>query len=178
MMNQAVQSKLEQPEIQEAIVSFLQNLPMYERQLERLGQFIDFGQAILADKKSLHAYDEKLRSYNVNLDTFESLMRLFEKLPKLVQHIEQLENLFDFMNSIFHDEKTMQQMNEAVKEYTEPYVEKGKKGMSLLKEIREEAESHQEVIKLTTIYKWLKDPTVQKSLQYVRATLTVLNKHS
>jgi uncharacterized protein YjgD (DUF1641 family) len=178
MINQPVQNKLEQPEVQEAIVSFLQNLPKYERQLEQLGLLMNFGQAILADKQTLSSYDEKLRTYNINLETIQAAIGLLEKLPRLLERIEQLENLLDFMESIYTDETTMQQISDTIKGYTEPFVEKGQNGISLLKEIRQEAENHQEPIKLTTIYKWLKDPSVQKTLQYVQATLTVLNKKS
>lgn len=178
MINTSVQNKLEQPEIQEAIVSFLQNLPTYEKQLQQIGQLANFGQAILSDKEALAAYDQMMRTYNVNLETIEAIIKLLEKLPRLHQTIEQVENIIDFINSILQDKTTLNILTESLKEYANPIVEKGQSSISLLKEIQKEAETTQEPIKLTTIYKWLKDPTVQKALQYVQATLTVLSKKS
>jgi uncharacterized protein YjgD (DUF1641 family) len=177
-VNTSVQNQLEQPEIQEAIVSFLKNLPAYEKQLQQIGQYVNFGKEILADKEVLQPYDQLFRTYDINLKTLEAILELLEKLPRLNKMIEQLENILDFIQSIMHDEATTQHITDALKEYAHPIVEKGKSGMSLLKEIQQRAESAQEPIKLITIYKWLKDPAVQKVLQYVQATLSVLNKKS
>lgn len=177
-MNTSVQNKLEQPEIQEAIVSFLQNLPTYEKQIQQIGQLANFSQAILSDKEALQTYDQIIRTYNINLETIEAIIQLLEKLPRLIQTLEQLENMIDFVSSVLRDETTLNNITESLKEYTNPVVEKGQTGISLLKEIQKEAEATKEPIKLTTIYKWLKDPTVQKSLKYVQATLTVLSKKS
>lgn len=176
MLKTPVQHQLEQPEIQEAIASFLQKLPTYEKQLQQIEQLASFGQAVLNDKDTFNQYDNILRSYNLNTETIEALLSLLEKLPRLNKMLEQLENIIDFISNILQDEKTLENITESIKEYTDPIIEKGSTGISLLKDIRQVAESTDEPIKITTIYKWLKDPTVQKSLKYVQATLQVLSK--
>ncbi|WP_431029733.1 hypothetical protein [Lysinibacillus sp. LZ02] len=177
MIKTPVQHQLEQPEVQEAITSFLQNLPIYQQQLEFLGQLTNFGQAVFSDKQGLQQYDQMLQTYNLNMETIEALIGLLEKLPRLNQMLEQLENVVAFVMSILGDETTLANVTESIKEYTKPIVEKGQAGLSLTQAIQQEAESNKEPITLLMMYKWLKDPTVQQSLKYVQATLTILSKN-
>lgn len=108
----------------------------------------------------------------------EALVGLLEKLPKLLQMINQLENVLDFATAVLADQQTIDYATASIQSYAEPVVEKGKQGLSLVKEIQQQAEATTEPVKLFTIMKWLKEPSVQQSLKYVQATLQVLNKQS
>lgn len=170
--------QLKQPDVQAALVSLLQQLPTYEKNLQAIGNVVSFGQAVLQDEQAIQKYDELVRSYNLNLETVEALVGLLEKLPKLLQMINQLEDILDFATAVLADQQTIDYATASIQSYTEPVVEKGKQGLSLVKEIQQQAEATTEPVKLFTIMKWLKDPSVQKSLKYVQATLQVLNKKS
>lgn len=168
--------KLQQPDIQSALISLLHNLPTYEKNLEAIGNIADFGKSIIQDKQAIQKYDELVRSYNINLETIEALVGLLEKLPRLYKLIEQLESLIDFASAVLVDQQTLDYATVSIKSYTEPLLQKGKQGLSLVEEIQQQAQAMTEPVKLFTIIKWLKDPTVQKSLKFAQATLTVLNR--
>ncbi|QDQ01866.1 hypothetical protein FOH38_15990 [Lysinibacillus fusiformis] len=170
--------QLKQPDVQAALVSLLQQLPTYEKNLQAIGNIVSFGQAVLQDQQAIQKYDELVRSYNLNLETVEALVGLLEKLPKLLQMINQLENVLDFATAVLADQQTIDYATASIQSYAEPVVEKGKQGLSLVKEIQQQAEATTEPVKLFTIMKWLKEPSVQQSLKYVQATLQVLNKQS
>ncbi|WP_332645462.1 hypothetical protein [Lysinibacillus sp. 54212] len=170
--------QLKQPEVQATLVSLLQQLPAYEKNLQAIDNVVSFGQAVLQDEQAIQKYDELVRSYNLNLETVEALVGLLEKLPKLLQIIDKLEDVLDFATAVLRDQQTIDYATASIQSYTEPVVEKGKQGLLLVKEIQQRAEDTTEPVKLFTIMKWLKDPSVQKSLKYVQATLQVLNKKS
>jgi len=170
--------QLKQPDVQAALVSLLVQLPTYEKNLQAIGNVVSFGQAVLQDQQAIQKYDELVRSYNLNFETVEALVGLLEKMPKLLQMINQLENVLDFATTVLADQQTIDYATASIQSYTEPVLEKGKQGLSLIKEIQQQAEAATEPVKLFTIMKWLKDPSVQKSLKYVQATLQVLNKQS
>ncbi|KOY81684.1 hypothetical protein I6G82_21850 [Lysinibacillus macroides] len=172
METNPIQMQLQQPETQQAIAALLANLPTYQKNLETLGNVIEFGQAALTDQQAIQKYDELVRSYNIDFETFEALIQLLEKLPRLVQLLEQLEDITDFISAVLKDEKTLEVATNSLKAYAEPVFSK----VSLLKEIQEQAEAQTEPIKLFTIINWLKDPSVQKMLKYIQATLLVLKK--
>ncbi|MFP3845829.1 helical membrane plugin domain-containing protein [Priestia filamentosa] len=168
--------QLQQPDIQSALISLLQNLPTYEKNLEAIGNIADFGKSIIQDKQAIQKYDELVRSYNINLETIEALVGLLEKLPRLYKLIEQLESLIDFASAVLVDQQTLDYATVSIKSYTEPLLQKGKQGLSLVEEIQQQVQATTEPVKLFTIIKWLKDPTVQQSLKFAQATLTVLNR--
>ncbi|MEC2074513.1 hypothetical protein [Metabacillus fastidiosus] len=168
--------QLQQPDIQAALVLLLQNLPVYEKNLEAMGNIASFGQAVLQDKQAVQKYEELVGSYNINLETIEALAGLLEKLPKLYKMMEQLENLFDFASAVLGDQKTIDYAAESIKSYAEPVVKKGKQGLSLIEEIQQQVQTETEPVKLFKMIKWLKDPNVQQSLKFIQATLTVLTR--
>ncbi|WP_339162323.1 hypothetical protein [Siminovitchia sp. FSL W7-1587] len=171
-----IQQQLQQPETQKAIVNLLVNLPTYQKNMETLGEWIDFGKAVLQDKQSLNQYDELIRSYNLDLETVEALISLLEKLPRLNELIEKLDNFLEFGEAILHDEASLEYAAATLKSYADPVVEKGRQGLRIVKDIQQKAQADSEPIKLITILKWLKEPSVQQGLKYVQATLTTLNK--
>ncbi len=171
-----IQKQLQQPETQEAIVKLLVNLPAYQKNLETLGEWIDFGKAVLQDKHALNKYDELIRSYNLDLETVEALISLLEKLPRLNELVKTLDNFLQFGEAILHDDASLNYAAASLKSYTDPITEKGRRGLDLVKDIQERAHADSEPIKLFTILKWLKEPSVQQALKYVQATLTTLNK--
>lgn len=170
--------QLQHPDIQSALVSLLQNLPTYEKNLEALGNIASFGHAVLQDKQTIQKYDNIARSYNINLETIEALAGFLEKLPKFYKQVEQLENLIDFVTAVLADQQTIDYATASIKSYTEPVLNKGKQGLLLINKIQQQAQETTKPVKLFTIMKWLKDPNVQQSLKFVQATLTVLNNKS
>jgi uncharacterized protein YjgD (DUF1641 family) len=171
-----IQQQLQQSETQEAIVNLLVNLPTYLKNMETLSEWIDFGKAVLHDKQSLANYDELIRSYNLNMETVEALVSLLEKLPRLNELIEKLDDILRFGEAVLNDEVSLDYAASSLKSYAEPVMEKGKRGMQIVKDVQQKAQTDSEPIKLLTILKWLKEPSVQQGLKYVQATLTTLNK--
>lgn len=171
-----IQYQLQQPETQEAIVKLFVNLPTYQKNLETLGEWIDFGNAVFQDKESLGKYDELIRSYNLDLKTIEALINLLEKLPRLNELVETLDNILQFGEAVMKDEASIEYATASLKSYTDPVMEKGRQGLELVKEIQQRAQADSEPIKLFTILKWLKEPSVQQGLKYVQAALATFNK--
>lgn len=168
--------QLSNPDTQTALLSILENLPKYTKNLEAMNNIVAFGEAVLADK-ALSKYDEIFRSYDINVHTIVALLELLEKLPNIVEKLNQVENILNFVTSILNDEASLNYAKQSLEEYTDPIVIKGKQGYELLKEVQQEVKTIEEPIKIFTIMKWLKDPGVQTSLKYIQATLQVLNKN-
>lgn len=171
-----IQQQLQQPETQEAIVNLLANLPTYQKNMETLGEWIEFGKSVIQDKQSLSKYDELIRSYNLDLETIEALISLLEKLPRLNELLETADNFLQFGEAILKDEDSLEYAATSLKSYTDPVIEKGRQGLDLVKDIQQRAQADSEPIKLFTILKWLKEPSVQQGLKYVQAALTTFNK--
>lgn len=171
-----IQEQLEQPETQEAIVKLLINLPTYQKNLEVLDDWVSFGKAVLEDRESLQKYDDLIRSYNLDLETVEAVIHLLEKAPQLNELVDTLYNFLEFGQTVIQDDTSMEYIEESVKSYTDPVFEKGRQGLDFVKEVQQKAKTESEPIKLFTILKWLKDPSVQDGLKHVQAALSILNK--
>ncbi|MEK4629355.1 MAG: hypothetical protein ABS944_02000 [Solibacillus sp.] len=169
--------QLNNPATQTALLSLLEKLPEYTKNLEAMNNLSAFGQAVLADN-ALNKYEEIFRSYDINIHTLGALLELLEKLPNVLEKLNQVENLLNFATSILTDETSLDYAKQSLKEYTDPVITKGKQGFDLLKEVQQEVKTIEEPIKLFTLMKWLKDPGVQTSLKYIQATLKVLNKNN
>ncbi len=171
-------SELERPEIQQSLTSLLTKLPEIEKSIDSIGNAVQFGKAVLQDESTTRKYDELFSSYNLSLETVASLVTLLEKLPKLVQMIEQLENIIDFVSAVLKDEQSTDYLVSNLKEYAEPFLQKGKEGLSFYQEVQQKADCNPQNVKMFSLVKWLKDPAVQKGLCYVQATLDVLNERT
>lgn len=175
MTNNPIQDQLKQPETQEAIVNLLANLPIYQKNLDQLGELLAFGTAVLQDQASIAKYDKLLRSYNIDIETVHALISLLEKLPRLNELIETLDNIILFAESAVKDEETMDYAMNSLQSYTDPLVEKGKQGIDIAKEIQQDAQLSGEPISIFQMMKWIKEPSAQQGLRYIRAALTAFN---
>ncbi len=167
---------LEKPEVQHSLQRLLERLPSIEQTLESAENVVDFGKSVLADEKTVDRYEQFVSSYDVGSETITAIVQLMEKLPKLVQTIHQLENIIDFVAAVLQDKQTTDNTMNNLKGYVDPYVEKGKTGLDFLKMIQQRAEEKPQQLNVFSIIKWLKDPSVQKSLNYVQATLDILKE--
>lgn len=70
----------------------------------------------------------------------------------------------------------MAYLTESFQEYADPLIKGGSSGIQLLNKVKTRAEEKNENYSLFTILKWLKDPSVQKGLSYVQATIDVLSE--
>lgn len=168
--------ELEKPEVQESLTSLLRRLPEFEKSINAVSNIAEFGKAVLQDNEALNKYDQLVSSYNVNKDTVNAVLMLIEKLPKLLKTIELLENITDFATSVIQDKQSTEYLLNDAKEYAEPILGKGKEGMAFIRQVQSRAESQSQNISLFTIAKWIKDPAVQKGLNYVQAAIDVLNE--
>lgn len=168
--------ELEKPEVQESLTSLLRRLPEFEKSINAVSNIAEFGKAVLKDNEAMNKYDQLVSSYNVNKDTVNAVLMLIEKLHKLLKTIELLENITDFATSVIQDKQSTEYLLNDAKEYAEPILGKGKEGMAFIQQVQSRAESQSQNISLFTIAKWIKDPAVQKGLNYVQAAIDVLNE--
>jgi len=168
-------SELEQPEVQASLADLVRKMPEIQKTYQSLEDIVLFAQAFLQDRESIDRLEEKITQYSINEETIKSLVTLMEKLPSIVRVVEQLEELTIFMNSVLKDTESMAYISGMLHEYVDPFVKEGEKGMKLVNEIKKRAEVKHQTYSLLTIMKWLKDPSVQKGLGYVHATLEVLS---
>lgn len=171
-------TELERPEVQQSLASLLNKLPEFEKSIDSIGNAVQFGKAVFEDQTSIEKYDQLLSTYNLNMETITAIVTLLEKLPKLVKLMEQLEDILEFVTAVIQDKQSVEYLISNVKEYAEPWVQKGKGGLSLFEEVQSRMECNPQNVKFFSLVKWLKDPMVQKGLCYVQATMEVLNERT
>jgi len=167
---------LEKPEVLHSLQRLLDKLPNVEQTIDSAENVVDFGKAVLTDEKTIGRYEQFVTTYNVGSETITAIVQLIEKLPKLVQIIHQLENIVDFVTAVLQDKQTTDYTMNNLKGYVDPYVEKGKTGLDFLKMVQQRAEEKPQHINVFSIVKWMKDPTVQKTLNYVQSALDILKE--
>jgi len=167
---------LEKPEVRHSLQRLLEKLPNVEQTIESAENVVDFGKAVLTDEKTINRYEQFVSTYNVGSETITAIVQLMEKLPKLVQIIHQLENIIDFVTVVLQDKQTTDYTMNNLKSYVDPYVEKGKIGLDFLKMVQQRAEEKPQHINVFSIIKWTKDPSVQKTLNYVQSALDILKE--
>ncbi|MED3804296.1 hypothetical protein P4562_20450 [Lysinibacillus xylanilyticus] len=167
---------LEKPEVRHSLQRLLEKLPNVEQTIESAENVVDFGKAVLADGKTIDRYEHFASTYNVGSETITAIVQLIEKLPKLVQIIHRLEDIIDFVTAVLQDKQTTEYTANNLKGYIDPYVEKGKMGMEFLKMVQQRAEGSPQHINVFSIIKWMKDPSVQRSLNYVQSALDILKE--
>lgn len=167
--------ELAQPEIQESLTFLIQKLPDIQQSMQSFEQILTFGQSFLQDKNTIQTIEDRLNVYPINSETVEAGLTLLGKLPMLLQQVELLEQLTVFLQDVLNDEQSLQQINQSLNDL--PLVEEGKEVVEIVNEIKARTEMEpQENVSLFTLMKWLKDPTVQKGLHYVKTTLAVLGE--
>ncbi len=167
---------LEKPEVRHSLQRLLDKLPNVEQKIDSVENVVDFGKAVLTDEKTIDRYEQFVSTYNVGSETITAIVQLLEKLPKLVQSIHQVENIVDFVTAVIQDQQTTEYTMKNLKGYVDPCVEKGKAGLDFLKMVQQRAEEEPQHINVFSIVKWLKDPAVQKTLNYIQSALDILKE--
>ncbi|CAM3740104.1 hypothetical protein [Mesobacillus zeae] len=173
---QGLISELENPDVMQSLVELLRMLPDFQKKMQSVEDVLLFGKAVLQDNQMIEKYEETASTFNINAETVMSLITLLEKLPKIVKMVEQLENITDFVSSIIGDKKSTDYLFSNLKEYADPIVKEGDQALNLLIEVKERANCSPQNVKFISMVKWLKDPTVQRGLCYVQATLDLLSE--
>ncbi|WLR51706.1 hypothetical protein LC040_02025 [Bacillus tianshenii] len=169
---------LEKDEIRQSLQILLEKLPQFVDAILSVEQLLEVATVVLKDKQTTEQYIQKLEGLNINVDTIEALLQLIEKLPVLMKWLSKAEEVGTFAEAVVKDEQSLASLKNSVEELINPAKGKAQEGVSLLTEVKQRAESSQGQISIFTIMRWLKDPTVQKTLSYVQAFLEVSAKRA
>lgn len=167
---------LADPVVRESMTNLLNRLPELERGIKSLEEVVDFGQSLLENEPFINEVENKLAIHQLDMATLSSLLVLMEKLPSLISTINQLEGSLAFATAISKDAETLDYLTEQVRAYAEPVIEEGKKGMAFVATVKTKAEQDHKKYSIFSIFKWLKDPAVQKGFRYINAALETLNE--
>ncbi|WP_062350717.1 hypothetical protein [Bacillus kwashiorkori] len=168
-------NELDRPDVQESLTFLIQKLPDIQKSVAQLDSVIQFGQAVLQDKTTIDNMEDKLSYTPINYDTLEALVGLLGKLPVLLELVEKLEQGVEFIKAVLADKQSLDQLNESITSL--PVITKAKEVAEFVHEVKERAEQEPvQHISLFTVLKWIKSPTVQNGLHYVKTALDVLEK--
>lgn len=173
----SVSAALADPEVRQSITNLLHRLPELEKGIGSLENVVDFGHSLLEDKPFIDEMENKLAIHQLDMETLSSLLVLLEKLPSLIASINKIEESLAFVTAISQDSASVDYLTEQVNTYVEPVLEEGRKGMSFIAAVKTKAEHDQKRYSIFSIFKWLKDPAVQKGFRYINATLETLNEN-
>lgn len=167
--------ELEQPEIKQSLTYLIRKLPDIQQSVESLDKIITFGTAVLQDSETMNSLENRFQTYPVDAEAIEAGIQLIGKLPMLLVQIEMLERITFFIKDVLNDEQSMEQINYSIGQL--PFVKEGKEAFEIVREVKERVQKEQsEKVSLLTMMKWLKDPNVQRGLQFVNTALTILNE--
>lgn len=169
-------NELENPEVEAALVGLLRKLPDIEKKFQSLEDMISFGQAVLNDKETIAQVEERVSMYHLNGETIHALISLLEKLPQLVKLVNQIDEIQEFVSSVLKDDASLSYLIHSIKEYTDPLASDGKKTLEFIDQVKERADANPKVFSVFSALKILKDPSVQKALNYAQAGLDILGE--
>jgi uncharacterized protein YjgD (DUF1641 family) len=170
-------NELERPEVQESLKQLIQKLPEIQRSMDSVGSLIQFSESVMRDHETIDKFEQRLTYSSINAESLEGLIELLGKLPVLLKLVERLELVTAFLENVWKDKESLDQLYQSALDF--PVVERGKKTLELIDQIKEKAESQpQQQISIFTVLKWMKDPNVQKGLHYIQATLDTVSEKS
>ncbi|TKI55522.1 DUF1641 domain-containing protein [Brevibacillus antibioticus] len=173
---------LSDPEVQEAITILIRKLPKIKDTVLAAEEGLEVATSILRDQESLRylfeRVDGQLSRFFVEKESIDALFTLLDKLPKLVKYVSVLEQVADFLESIGKDKQSQQYLLNSMKAYIAPVSAQVEHGVAVFQEAKARAERKNEPVSVFTLYKLMKDPTVQKSLRFTQSLLEVLAEKS
>lgn len=172
----SLSAALADPEVKQSITNLLHRLPELEKGIGSLEEVVDFGQALLANQPFIDGVESKLAIQQLDTETLASLISLLEKLPSLIAAINKVEESLAFVTAISQDSESIDYLTEQASGYAVPVMEEGRKGLAFIAAVKNKAEQDQKRYTIFSIFKWLKDPAVQKGFRYINATLETLNE--
>ncbi|MBT2571501.1 hypothetical protein [Planococcus sp. ISL-110] len=172
----SLSSALADPEVKQSITNLLNRLPELEKGIGSLENVVDFGQSLLDDKPFIDDMENKLAIHQLDMETLSSLLILLEKLPILIASINKIEESLAFVTAISQDAASVDYLTHQVNVYTEPVIAEGRKGMAFISTVKMKAEKDKKRYSIFSVFRWLKDPAVQKGFRYINAILVTLNE--
>ncbi|MBB5172610.1 hypothetical protein [Texcoconibacillus texcoconensis] len=165
---------LENPDVQESMTYLLNKLPEIQASVESLDQMVQFGQHTFGDRASMDYLEEQISLSSIDQESLEALVKLIGKMPVLLKLVERTEEIVTFAESVWNDEESLSYISASINEHS--LAQKGKELLEKADEIQARAEEMKGGhISVFTVMKWMKDPSVQKSLRYAKATLEAIN---
>ncbi|MGM0896460.1 MAG: hypothetical protein ACQEV0_01095 [Bacillota bacterium] len=172
----SLSTALADPEVKQSISNLLHRLPELEKGIGSLEEVVDFGQSLLNDQPFIDGMENKLAIQQLDMETLASLMALLEKLPSLIAAINKVEESLAFVAAISQDRESVDYLADQASAYAAPVIEEGRKGLAFINDVKNKAEQDQKRYSIFSLFKWLKDPAVQKGFRYINATLETLNE--
>ncbi|MGG4454238.1 hypothetical protein [Brevibacillus porteri] len=173
---------LSDPEVQEAITVLIRKLPKIKDTVLAAEESLEVATSILRDQESLRylfeRVDGQLSRFFVEKESIDALFTLLDKMPKLVKYVSVLEQAADFLESLGKDKQSQQYLLNGMKAYIAPVSAQVEHGMAVFQEAKVRAEHKSEPVSVFTLYKLMKDPTVQKTLRFTQSLLEVLAEKS
>ncbi|MBT2582618.1 hypothetical protein [Planococcus sp. ISL-109] len=172
----SLSAALADPEVKQSIANLLHRLPELEKGIGSLEDVVDFGQTLLDDQPFIDGVESKLAIQQLDMETLAALLALLEKLPSLIAAINKVEESLAFVTAISQDSESLDYLTEQANAYAAPVMEEGRKGLTFIAAVKNKAEQDHQRYSIFSIFKWLKDPAVQKGFRYINATLETLNE--
>ncbi|WP_409178943.1 DUF1641 domain-containing protein [Brevibacillus fortis] len=173
---------LSDPKVQEAITILIRKLPKIKDTVLAAEEGLEVATSILRDQESLRylfeRVDGQLSRFFVEKESIDALFTLLDKMPKLVKYVTVLEQAADFLESLGKDKQSQQYLLNSMKAYIAPVSAQVEHGVAVFQEAKVRAESKSEPVSIFTLYKLMKDPTVQKTLRFTQSLLEVLAEKS
>lgn len=172
----------------ESLQYLVEKLPIFVDSLKVVENQLDFVTSSLNDRTSLELIaddvESKVERLHIDETHLEAMLSLVQLLPRLTPVVEQLDNVLSFAESVWGDERTVDQLTKTVTETVNHYVpiDKGKElatvGKEIVEETKEEFEQtkQQPDLSIFGVMKMLKDPVVQDGLKLVQAFLNVVER--
>lgn len=171
---------LSKPEIQSSIVTALEKLPGIMEKYEAFDRLLTFANAVVKDQESMDYLLEGLKAdlppMHLGRETLESAVVFIDKLPKIAKYMTAMERLLDTAESIFSDEQSLDNLFDGARELMAPWQDKLHDGVSLVQEARKRASDDKTPVTLFALMKWIKDPSVQRGLHFLKAFLSLLGE--
>jgi uncharacterized protein YjgD (DUF1641 family) len=173
---------LSDPEVQEAITILIRKLPKIKDTVLAAEEGLELATSILRDQESLRylleRVDGQLSRFFVEKESIDALFTLLDKMPKLVKYVTVLEQAADFLESLGKDKQSQQYLLNGMKAYIAPVSAQVEQGVAVFQEAKKRAERKSEPVSVFTLYKLMKDPTVQQTLRFTQSLLEVLAEKS
>lgn len=178
---QSVVKTLEQEEQLQSLQYIADQLPQITNFIQTVEGQLSFITSSLQDVQSIGVIvddmEKKVEQLHINKAHIDAILELTHLLPRLVPMMEQVDKIASFAESVFSDERTVDQLITTTTEtaYELLPIKDSKEIMDETKATFEQRKNQSD-ISIFGLMKMLKEPVVQDGLKYADALITVLNK--
>lgn len=178
---QNVVQTLEQEEQLQSLQYIANRLPQITSFMQTVEGQLSFLTSSLQDAQSLgvivEGIEKKVEQLHINKEHLDAVLTITHLLPRLVPVIDQVDKIASFAQSVFTDERTVDQFITTTTETAYEWlpIEEGKQ---VLEETQAafETRKNQADISVFGLMKMLKEPVVQDALKYADSFISVMNK--